>query len=412
MNKNKRVAKIITDPETKKMILETKEEDMTLSFFMELFGEFDGKRRCNPYDLIVVPKGVYGPEDNKNTNQFTTTVGLFIFNRYFIEKDLFNLFEYVNETVNDKKFYKILDKISQYYVEDLIDIDAYRTFLKKTQKTMPYVSILSPSFTENFLTSSEKITIKKNQLLKKYSKEIEEGDLVVADKIQKELMDYAKNEVLKDDPSMDIYDSGARGSFENNYKNIFIMKGATKDYAVDAKKEYNILTSNLIDGVSEKEYAYFANAMVAGPYSRGKKTEKGGYWEKLFLSAYQHITLDKPGSDCGTKRTLELKLTEDNVDFHMYSYIVEGSRLIELTSQNKDKYIGKTIRIRFSSLCEGKHTYCSKCAGNLFYRLNVMNVGAATPAIPAKLKLISMKAFHDSQVKLQEIDPMEVFSLT
>ena len=38
----------------------------------------------------------------------------------------------------------------------------------------------------------------------------------------------------------------------------------------------------------------------------------------------------------------------------MYSYIVEGSRLVELTSDNRDSYIGKTVKFRYSGLCESE----------------------------------------------------------
>lgn len=406
----KRTAKQITDKETLKMIFETEDKNMSMSFFMELFGDFGGKRRCNPYDIIIVPKDSYGPEGNKNTNQFTTTAGLYIFNKYFIERDLFDIFGYINKTITGKEFEKLCKTLTEWYLEDRIDVEVYKRFYNKTQKTMPYVSILSPTFTSDFLTASKKITIKKKELIKKYSKELEAGDTIVADKVQKELMAYAKD-LLKDDPSMDTYDSDARGSFGNNYKNMYIMKGTAKNANPKAEKQFVVLTSNLVDGVSEKEYPYFANGLVEGAYSRGKKTEKGGYWEKLFLSAFQHVKLDKEGSDCGTKRTLEITLTENVIDMYMYSYIVEGSKLVELNSTNKNKYLGKTVKMRYSALCESKTGYCNKCVGNLFYKLGTTNIGTATPAIPAKLKLISMTAFHDSQYKLTEIDPMEAFSL-
>ena len=95
----------------------------------------------------------------------------------------------------------------------------------------------------------------------------------------------------------------------------------------------------------------------------------------------------------------------------MYSYMVEGNKLVELTSQNKDKYIGKTVRFRFSSMCESKNGICHACAGNLFNRIGITNVGVATPQVASKLKNISMKAFHDAQVNLSEIDIGRAFGI-
>ena len=46
----------------------------------------------------------------------------------------------------------------------------------------------------------------------------------------------------------------------------------------------------------------------------------------------------------------------------------------------------------------------------MFYRLGLTNVGTATPQIASRLKVISLKAFHDSQVRLYDIDVADAFS--
>lgn len=127
------------------------------------------------------------------------------------------------------------------------------------------------------------------------------------------------------------------------------------------------------------------------------------------MAAFQHITLLEPGSDCGTTRHITMDVTEKNIDGIMYSYVIEGNKLVEITSENRDKFIGKRVKLRFSSMCKAKDGICNKCAGNLFYRLGIKNVGAATPQIPSKLKLLSMKLFHDDQLNFTEMDPMKAF---
>jgi len=279
--------------------------------------------------------------------------------------------------------------------------------LMKTQKFMPFVSILSPSYTLAMLTCTKDIEKKKKELFKLYDKEVKSGDPLIIDKIQTELLTYSR-ELLKDDPSMDTYDSGARGSFDNNFKNLFIMKGLVKD--PDPNKGYNVATSSFMTGIKKDEYHIYANSLAAGPYARAKKTEVGGYLEKLFLSAYQHIVLDKAGSDCGTARYLTVDFSEERIQDYMYSYIVEGKELVEITSKNMDKYKNKIVKLRFFSLCEGKNT-CNKCAGNSFYRLGIKNVGMTAPQVPSRLKVLSMKGFHDSSEKFVEMDPCKAFSI-
>ena len=131
------------------------------------------------------------------------------------------------------------------------------------------------------------------------------------------------------------------------------------------------------------------------------------------MSAFQHIRLLPEGSDCGTTRHITMDITKDNIDSVMYSYVINSNgKLEEINSDNRDKFIGKRVKLRFSSMCEYKKEYgyiCNKCAGNLFYRLGITNVGAATPQIPSKLKLLSMKLFHDDQLNFIEMDPMKAF---
>lgn len=384
----------------------------SLSFIMETFGVIKGKKRFNTYDIINIPPGSYGSATKKNKNTFTTTVGRWIFNKCFIEPELFDVFGYINKPINDKVLEWINDEISYAVIEDRVPLQALKNYLMRQQKYQPYSNILCSGFTMKMLTMSKTLEPLRNKLLKKYAKELQDDDqkLYAIEKIEKELLAYAKD-YLKDDPSMDMYDSGAKGKFGNNFKNIFVMKGASKD--PDPTVGYNIITSNLIDGTKREDYSKMAKALTEGAYSRGKKTETGGYWEKLFLRGLQHIKLAPKGTDCGTKRTIDITITKDNIGMLMYSYIVENGKLVELTSQNKDKYMNKKVKMRFMSLCEYKvpGQICNACAGNFFYRLGFMNIGTAAPQLASKLKNISMKAFHDSTVKLHEIDVLKAFGL-
>ena len=95
----------------------------------------------------------------------------------------------------------------------------------------------------------------------------------------------------------------------------------------------------------------------------------------------------------------------------MYSYIIDRGNLVELTTENQDKYLGKKVKMRFSSMCKSKTGICNKCAGNLFYRIGIKNIGAATPKIPSTLKNTSMKSFHDSVAKFTEMDINKAFSI-
>lgn len=410
----KRVSREIKDPKDIEYLVKLTEDDITTSLIMELFGDFGDHQWFNPYDILTIPAGAYGGKlpdgkEKRNKEPFTTTIGRLIFNKYFIEcePELLQFVGYVNDNVGKKAYGKLFDSLGYAVLEDKISIETYKRFCKKSQKFMPYVSILAPNHSMNMLTITKKINKRKAELIKQNQEAFDKGDVYVVDQVSKELLAYAK-ELMQDDPAMDMFLSGAGGSFENNFKNMFIMRGSVQD--PDPRKSYNIITSNYVDGVTQDEYSKLANTLAAGPYSRSKKTELGGYWEKLFLQSLQHVILKDPGSDCGTKRHIEINVTEKNIGSIMYCYVInnDGS-LTEITSENKNKFIGKKIKLRFSSMCEAKDGICNACAGNLFYRLGIRNIGAATPQIPSKLKVLSMKLFHDDQLNFTEMDPMAAF---
>lgn len=399
-------------------LLVLKQDDISYSFMMNMFGSFNGKCFCHHYDTFDVPVGAFKFINKKgkevsNSVKFTTTIGIWIFNIFFLRDFGFSfLFDgYINKNINKDLFEDINQTLVYALAEDKIDSDRYIKFLNYTQFFMPYETILSPNHTEKIITCTKQIDKKKKELLKVYGEDIKKGNVVVAEKMEKELLDYAK-ELLGDDPGLDVYMSGAGGSFGNNFKNMYVMKGAMRDPDPNAKQEYNIATSNFFDGISADEYSMIANTLANGPYSRAKKTQVGGHWEKLFGSAFQHIRLDEPGSDCGTDKGIEVILTKKNLPMYIYNYIIKNNgELEELTSDNADKYLGKKVKMRFSIFCKSKTGYCNKCIGNFFYRRGGENIGLATIQIPSTLKVRMLKQFHDSTIKTSEIDPMKAFGL-
>lgn len=400
-------SKHITDPNEIRYILSLTEEDLLhLSVLIRLFSHYGKTRRFNPYDTIDIPPGSYGKEGHKNKNTFTTTVGRYIYNKIFIEKELFDLCGgYYNQAINKKLFNKIGQLLAHGLIEGKVELQVYKNYLNKTQKVMPIVTTIMNSETDAMYLIADKIRVKKKELLKKHAKEIEQGHYDIIPEIEKELIEYAKKE-LQDDGSLDVFDNNESADYGNNFKNMFVMKGLVKKTDGEG---YNIIASDLMGGIDKSEYINYAASLVAGPYMRARKTATGGYWEKLFR-VFEHVVLDKEGTDCGTKRTIEITLDKDMTSYVYCLYMVEGNKLIELTDDVMKKYEGKTIRIRFASLCENKNgKICHKCAGNKLYRLGITNIGSTVPQLGSKIKNINMKAFHDSQVVFSTMDPMRAF---
>ena len=195
--------------------------------------------------------------------------------------------------------------------------------------------------------------------------------------------------------------------YSNNFKNMYVSRGTVKL----TDDSYDIITSSYMSGLSKEDLVKANDAAVGGPYSRAVKTKEGGYREKQILYGLQHVKVLKPGSDCGTNRTINVTLTKKNIKNWMYSFVKQGSNLVEITSDNKDKFIGKTVKMRYFSLCESKNGICEKCAGTLFNRLGITNVGLASDIFGSRLKNTSMKQFHNTTVKFSNLDIEEAFNL-
>jgi len=404
----KRVSRNIDNPKDVEEIVnisydKAREKDTV----MQYFADFGKGPRFNPYDTITIPPGKYG-QSKKNKNSFVTTIGLWIFNKSCIEP-MDNVLGYVNKTVNGKVYSEINSKISYALLEDKITVQQLKDYIMQIQILMGCCSAIAPSHTELMFDMSKDIAKKKKELTKKYEKEIKEADLSTVKKIEDELIDYTKD-ILKDDPCVDMFNSGARSSWGNNVKNMYICRGPLKK----TDGSYAVVMSSLMDGMDPEDFADVTDASVGGPYSRSNKTREGGYKEKQFTNATQHIKVLAPGSNCGTKRGIEVTLTEKNIGEWMYCFVMgSNGSTTEITTDNKDKFIGKTVKMRFSAMCSNKKdgAICERCMGTLYNRIGITNVGLGSMIMMSSLKNAAMKAFHDSTLDLATINPESAFSI-
>lgn len=384
----------------------THERASEKSLIMDWFGDFGNGPRFNPYDIVVIPKGYYG-SGKKNKNEFTTTVGLWVFNKSFIEP-MSDVFGYINETVNLEKYGTINQNLSYALLENKITLQQLKDFIMQTQIIMSCASAICPSHTMDMLLLTNKAEVKKKQLEKQYANGIEAKDLTAMKAVEDEMIAWAKDE-LKDSESVDMYNSGARSEWGNNFKNMYLVKGPIKQ----TDESYNYVSSSYISGMEKKDFSNINDSAVGGPFSRSNKTQEGGYLEKQFTNATQHIKVMKPGSDCGTNRYITVTLTNKNINDWMYCFIINSNgTLTEITSENRDKFIGKTVKMRFSALCEAKNGYiCEKCAGTLYNRIGITNIGLGSMIMMSSLKNKAMQSFHDSTLSMAKINPNDAFGI-
>lgn len=401
----KRKSKHIENSADVKEILElTQEHAGEKSLIMSWFGDFGKGPRFQPYDTVTIPKGTYG-KSKKNKNAFKTTLGLWVFNKACIE-NMSDVLGYINETVDMDKYEDINQIISYALLENKITIEQLKNFIMVGQIYMGCTCAICPSHTMDMLLLTTKAEAKKKQLEKEHAEGIKNVDLKELKIIENEMIDWAKDQ-LKDSESADMYNSGARSSWKNNFKNMYLIKGPIKH----TDSTYSYVSASYIEGTKKEDYSAINDAAIGGPFSRSNKTQEGGYIEKQFTNATQHVKVMKPGSDCKTKLYITTTLTKKNIKDWMYCFVIgNNGSLTEITSDNRDKFIGKTVKIRFSALCQAKNGYiCEKCAGTLYNRIGIENIGLACNIMASSMKNAAMKAFHDSSLDLSVINPNDAF---
>lgn len=388
-------------PSEVKEILSLKREDITSQKLKDFFAIFKGKdsSRFETNDTFMLLKG-----DLYNKENIKTTVGRYIFNMFALPDVYLQKYGYFNEILTGKTLSKIQKQLADMVLEDEASPLDYHHYLDYGEFLgMNTGYYLLPSMNYDINTPIPSVIKRRDELFKQYEKEINIGDPNAVDKIENELLSLAKNELIKSkNPSYDFF-AAKEFKFENNYKKSAIMGGA---FMHPSTGKIVISRANYADGINLEDYPIFTNLTTAGAYARGVNTQDGGTETKRLNKSMQATTLDIAGSDCGTTLGVKIVVTAENKDMFKYRYMIDPSdnkKLIYLTSENLSTYIGKSIILRSPLYCNGK-TICSKCAGELFYKLEIPNAGLLTSTYSGILMNRSMKTMHDASIKFNKID--------
>lgn len=379
-------------------ILKLEKKDITMKLLKDYFAVRLGQNnpRFNTYDKFTLPKDKFF---NKETIE--TTVGRYITNLFIIPELYLKEYGYVNEPLTKKKLGSIEKLLGDMLLNDRITTKEYADYLDSGEWLgMGTCYFLSPTMNYDINTPIKEVIEKRDELFNKYNSGIQKGDSNVADIIEKEVVSLAKAKIKeKGNEAFDFFESGI-GSFENNYKKTSIMAGAIEN---PYTHKLDILKSNYIDGIDKNEFPMFSNLSIIGGYSRGVETQVGGYTTKKINNAMQNTMLDEANTDCKTKHTLKIFLDSSIADLFLNRYIIHNGNMILLTEKNIKEFINKEINLRSPMFCKSRYI-CSKCAGELFYKMGVKNVGLLNSNMSGALMNLSMKKFHDTTIRFNKIN--------
>lgn len=384
---------LMSDAKTHEYFLSLYPKDITATWFINTFIIDNAPYKYN--DLLKI-------NNNITKKDVVTTIGCYICNMFIFEKIRKDI-PYFNGNWDKKLIGKINDTLAILLLEKKINTEQYMDILDRMQwLSMRFVKFIAPSFDYNIHQPLPAVEKRKEELFAQYSKEIAANDQMIMIKIEEELLALARSELNKLRPDgYELFESGV-ASFENHYKNVSVMRGNIPRSSETT--EFNLVKSNLCDGVDKSEIHYFADLSVLASFSRSVNTQTGGYLVKKYMAGFQHLKLDKEGSNCGTKQALIIELTDKNyMEYHL-RYIINGDGTFDiLTTENKDKYVGTKVKMRTPMYCLS-NDICNKCAGDLYYRMGVTNIGLLTSKIGSKLLNASLKFFHDVKTKVTKIN--------
>jgi hypothetical protein len=394
------VKRQLTLAETQEVLSLTK-KDITMSLLRDYFAIKKGKNKpkFNTFDTIVLSKGKF-----YNEEKVETTVGRYIFNMFVLPEKYLTKYGYQNVEYTVDAAEDLEKKLGLMLLNDEITSDDFTSYLNNGEwMTLGTAYFLVPTMDYDITIPNKDVIKRRNELFKQYAKEIEAGDPNVATKIEKELLELAAKKLEEGgNEGYDFYKSG-EFKFSNNYKKTSVMSGAIEN---PYTKKLDIMKSNYADGISKEEFPYLANITIIGGYSRNVETQRGGYETKKINNSMQVITLDEPGTDCGTTHYLLITIPEKMKDMFIGRYVLDGGKITLITEKNVKGYAGKEVRLRSPMYCKSEQI-CSKCAGDLFYKLGMRNAGLLSSTLSGSLMNLSMKKFHDTSLKFKKIDPTE-----
>ena len=300
-----------------------------------------------------------------------TTMGRAIINSCLPED-----FPFVNKQVNKKIIKNIIDELFKKYDDNIV-----RESASKLERVgFKFATIMGPSFTLDQLDVPDKIYELKKKLANASPEE-------AAD-----ILDEMKDIIVKNLKGKGLYELIESGAGKGWGQPLQIL--GAKGQIADA--EGNILppiTGSFADGLTNTEYFNASYGARNGILSRVISTADTGYMTRKLIFVLSQVQVDPILRDCGTKRTVIIKLTKDLMDRLTGRFVIDvNERVIEFKKENFK--VGQTIRLRTPIYCKSNRL-CHICYGKLLMIHKSPYVGVlAGMIIGERGTTISLVSFH------------------
>lgn len=357
------------------------------------------KPECNIIDEVEIVH---------NGKKIKTTLGRYIFNKIVFYSVYNNKhFKFVDRIMFVDTYQEVVKDIRQMIIEGHAkEEDLIAIVNMSTEFGLRLSTLYNAGLTVSMMLPDAKFEEFRRKELDKVKEEvIRTGDITIMQDAENRIIEFAKK-YYKDDDMMEMFASKVKVSFTNEFKNLNISMGALP--SITGGKPVVVFDS-LADGVKPEYLADLTNTGMLGAVSRGLKTATAGVLYKDVENSLEGV-FGKKG-DCGSTEGREVNTTDR---FELLNrHIIVGGKSILVTSENVDKYLGKTVKMRVPSKCKMKDGhFCSHCLGELPFKLtgrDEIPIGMYTSDTSSAILNMYMKATHSLGADMFVVEDLNKF---
>lgn len=224
---------------------------------------FDSKKgpEINLYDRVTI---------SRLGKKIETTVGRYIYNKVVFYQ-LWNnkYFDYINEVVNGDRFENACKLIGQLQIEKKCDKEIVgRVIDMNTEFGMRLSTMYDAGLTSSMMLPDDDFVDYRDKVINGVKDQVEKTtDLELLDKAEQDVIGYAKKH-FKDDDMIEMYESGAKASWNNDFKNLQVNTGALPSLTGGKP---TVMFNSLNQGIDPKDMPAWMNTGVFGAVNRGLK---------------------------------------------------------------------------------------------------------------------------------------------
>ena len=281
----------------------------------------------------------------------------------------------INTQVNKKTINKILENVQKQYGP----YEATKVVNKLKNIGFKFATILASSI------NLEEIKIPKEVF--ELKKKLDTADTDTAAAILEKMLKLIKKEMVGTG-MYDLIESGSGKGWSQPFQ-ILVAKGLITDPSGNILP---VIKSSFLEGLKPTEYFNASQGSRKGIADRTLNTSVTGYLARQLAYILNTVEANPDLLDCGTKRTLNIRLSKDNIHRLYGRYVVKNNKVVKFNPF--DYKIGDIIKLRSPIFCRSKKL-CRYCYGDLVLVNKSPYVGIIAAQVLGNISTqLIMRTFH------------------